>query len=144
MNSRQEVNILVRGIHERPGEEREEVDTHAKGVCFEKEDTVYLSFKETDPETGEETDNLIRYNEGLLEVTKKGHTCVKMVFDLRKVTDCSYQTPYGILPMSIRTSLVKFKRDEDGITIRVKYQLLWNGASPDGGDSMIIIEADPV
>ena len=137
---KQEVAITIRGIHRDADGNEDEVVTRAQGTHHVKEDMHYISFRETDPETGEETNQLIKYRDGLLEVIKKGHSTVKMVFDLRHVTACDYRTPYGILPMSIKTELVRYKEDEKGIRIRAKYRILWNGEAGDGGSSLILIE----
>lgn len=141
---KREADITIRGIHTDIDGNEDEVVTRATGSHYLKDGMHYISFHETDPESGEKTDQLIKYSEGLLEVVKKGHSTVKMVFDLRGITECSYQTPYGVLPMSIKTELVKYKENDDTINIRAKYRILWNGDDSESGSSLIIIEVSPV
>ena len=67
--------------------------------------------------------NTIKIGDNSLEVMKRGLTNTRMIFEKGKKTLTRYQTPYGILDLSILARDVKVEETEDAIDVAVDYVL---------------------
>lgn len=136
---KQTVSVLVKGIHKTP-EGEDVIETRAQGSYQELSGNHFLTYEETDAESGVVTKHLVKFTDHLLEVVKKGRTNVTMTFDPRKTTLCDYETPYGLLPMEIETEFVHMTTKDKQLRFYSKYRLLMDGAPLSEGASTICID----
>ena len=63
-------------------------------------------YREEDPGSGAATESVMKFSEIGCEIVRSGEIRVKMRFEPEKEHRCMYGTPYGDIPMTIRTRLV--------------------------------------
>ncbi|WP_294350665.1 DUF1934 domain-containing protein [uncultured Clostridium sp.] len=77
---------------------------------------------------GTTTTLTIRDKEVVLE--REGTTTTKMCFNREEPSVSMYQTPYGILELSINTKSLEVEMDEDGGELKIDYSLAIAGQVP--------------
>ena len=136
------VDITVTGIHSRPGDPTEKVETLSTGVYELLEDGRQIIEYDEEQIKGE----LIVHNrielspgdEGMM-ITRSGGADSVLSFKRDGVYDTDYSTPYGMMKMRVRTSEFDLSKSADesmkivaGYSLEMEGQLL--------SDSMIVIE----
>ena len=74
---------------------------------YEKNDSRYLMYEEMMEGVDSSISNLVKFDDGTIEVTKKGVINVHMIFEEGKQNLTSYVTPYGTLMIGINTHKVE-------------------------------------
>ena len=77
---------------------------------------------------GTTTTLTIRDKEVVLE--REGTTTTKMCFNREEPSVSMYQTPYGILELSINTKSLEVEMDDDGGELKIDYSLAIAGQVP--------------
>ena len=98
------------------------VELVVKGRYNKIGDTAYIKYKEIDDE-GAETDCLIKIGKDTIEIVKKGAIGSNLLFERGKSNLSPYQTPFGVLMVSITTKEMIVLEDEDALVAKVKYGL---------------------
>ncbi len=130
-----DVLIKVRGYQYLAGEgeglseDPEVTEMITWGHYYPKGEHHYIRYEEKMEGFSETIDNLIRLEEGRMEVRKKGLIDVLMAFDKNQMHQTNYRTPYGDIGMKIETTALDVKLEEDQIIIRIEYILEMNGAA---------------
>ena len=97
-------------------------------------------YREEDP-AGGVTDSVIGFSDGCCSIVRTGLINTEMRFVPHETTRCSYGTPYGSIPMTIRTQLVAVRPVGDNFHARIRYQLTPEGADP--MECAVTIKAEP-
>ena len=119
---KKEVTIELLGIQDREGEE-ERVETITEGNYFLRGDSHYVSYEEELEDIPQKVKTLLHIGGGMLSVTKRGAAQTKMEFIPGKKTMCSYQTPFGKIPMEIHTKRLEIIEEEDRLLASAEYYL---------------------
>lgn len=123
---KRDVQISILGIQNDGGDE-ERIETAAFGEFMLLGNSYCLKYEEVS-EDGDVLKTLIKISNDGMEVIKQGSTSSKMVFRKGCVTETDYETPYGVLHMSMDTSEVLFQLEEDGASVQAEYILCLNGS----------------
>ena len=90
---------------------------------YEKNDHRYLMYDEMMEGVDSSISNLVKFNDEVIEVTKKGVINVHMVFEEGKQNLSSYVTPYGTIMIGINTHKVEIQENGDSIHLQADYGL---------------------
>lgn len=82
----------------------------------------YLVFEEIE-DSSNKSENLMKFRESYLEVTKRGSVNARLIFEKDKKTKSQYGTPFGILQIGIATTGVNLKEQDDSIEVTANYAL---------------------
>ncbi len=99
------------------------VETSASGEYYKKDGKHYIVFAEAAEGFSGTVKNLIRLEEGRMEITKRGSVAVKMIFERDKKFKSVYQTPYGGFPIEIETKMFTLRETETRIGVMADYVL---------------------
>lgn len=136
------VTLVISGLHMESKNEDGGGDSEIKTVVpaeyFCRGDAHYLLYEERQEDSGESTQNRIKFKNNVLELTRIGFVDTHMIFEEGRRHETRYATPYGQLTMGIYTKKLSFEENVDGISIRVEYVLEMNGQHQ--ADSQINIE----
>ncbi len=141
---RRNVNVNVTGIHSRPGEPTEKIETSSVGVYEDMEDGRRLVEYDEEQDAGRGTVKVhnkvyISSDGRSMEILRGGEHSSRLEFGEELAYDTEYLTPYGTMSMKIVTNSFEFNmsHDED-MKVMAEYELEMDGQVL--SDSMIIIE----
>ena len=116
-------------LKSRSSEEPEGQELWVSGTCYEKKPGIfqilYESREDLDGNAPELlTKNRLKLEPECLTVVRYGPTGSTLVFGPGRTEDSLYRTPFGELVLTFRT--VEFRREvrEDGVTVRLRYEIL--------------------
>lgn len=119
-----EVLLALKGLQFSVDEEgAQALETITPAEYYKKNESHYIIYDEVMEGFTENTRNIIKFKDSLLEVTKKGLMNVHMVFEENKKNMTNYATPYGNILIGIDTGEVEIQELEDHIKVNVKYSL---------------------
>lgn len=125
------VHITVRSVQHFEGLEPERLEQQAD-ACLEKTPAGWTLTYEEGEEFGlGSTRTILEIGENSITLTRAGETRSQMVFQTGQAHTSLYETPYGKLPMTIRTLSLKADLTGEGGGIRIHYQIQL-GNSPGG------------
>ncbi|MGN0150506.1 MAG: DUF1934 domain-containing protein, partial [Clostridia bacterium] len=92
---------------------------------IQKKDKIYIRYK-TVSEDGESI-TLITVENGFVTIKRGGVSGSVMVYKKDLKTEFQYRTPYGIVPMELKTSKIVTAFNETGGTLRICYTISVGG-----------------
>ena len=104
-------------------DDRDAVEMITVGDYYKRNGKHYLLFDEAAEGFEGTTRNMIKFNDHMVDITKKGATNVHMVFEEKRKNMTYYDTPFGNLLIGLATSRVNVKEEEDSIDVRIDYTL---------------------
>ena len=91
-----DIMLRISGVQFPDGEENsEEMEVITSGSYFEKDGRHYIKYDEVQEDSNEVIRNLLKIENGSLELTRRGMTNVHMVFEKDKKSESYYDTPFG-------------------------------------------------
>ena len=99
-------------------------------------------YRERDPGSGAATESVMKFSGGGCVITRSGEITARMQFEPGKEHRFMYGTPYGDIPMTIRTQLVAVREVGDNFHARIRYTLTPEGAEP--AEYAVTVRAEPV
>lgn len=137
MNSK--VKLTIISTHERDDEP--ESDTAVHYGEYKKSGSAHIiTYKESDAQSGQAVDNIIKLYDNKMKVLKSGSLDSKMIFEQDKENKSRYTTPYGDMSMGIYTNTLTLDFQETTISAKVEYELFMNGDKISDSAIEIIIE----
>ncbi len=128
-----DVLVSIRGIQRLVGaaeqevqEEPESIEIMTGGKYCLRNGRHYIKYDENYEGFSEPAQNLVKLDDHIFEVRKKGLLDVQMVFEKEKKTISYYKTPYGTMRMGITTTYMKLEEKLDRIMMEVDYALEMN------------------
>lgn len=123
-----DIKIKLIGVQRPAGEisEPEVLELETTGVFYEKDGVCYIKYDEFIEEAEPPVKNLLRFDEHMLQVTKRGSVNTEMLFDQKKPSLVYYATPVGPICMNICTEAYRMDKAEQGINIDVRYCIDFN------------------
>lgn len=118
-----EVLLTIKGLQVSPEDESDTVEMLAPGEYYYRNDKHFVLYDEVTEGQEEITQNIIKFQEDYMEITKKGPCSVHMIFEKNKKNVTYYYTPYGSLLIGIDAHEVQIEEQEDLIGVQVEYSL---------------------
>lgn len=105
-----------------------EVISPGKYVKFD--DGFKAVYEETEISGMDGTTTTLTIKDGEVVLEREGTTNTKMHFSKNEPSVAMYQTPYGMLEISIDTKELEIEMDEDGGELKIDYSLVIAGQAP--------------
>ena len=119
-----DIMLRISGVQFPDGEDNsEEMVVITSGSYFEKDGRHYIKYDEVQEDSNEVIRNLLKIENGSLELTRRGMTNVHMVFEKDKKSESYYDTPFGRFLVGISATHLDVREKEDSIDVQVKYAL---------------------
>ncbi len=116
-----EVLVSISGL-QFTEDNKEALEMITVGDYYKRNGKHYLLFDEAMEGFEGITKNMIKFNDHMVDITKKGVTNVHMVFEEKQKNMTYYDTPFGNLLIGLSTNRVDV-REEDAIDIKIDYSL---------------------
>ena len=71
---------------------------------------------------------LIKFDKNSFEISKCGAVNTNMVFEIGKIHKGTYRTPFGEFFTEIETEALEVTKDDEGITVYIRYELFLDGS----------------
>ena len=131
MNNDKKVNLFTKAIQIDYTGEKIEIEFFVEGTYVVKNDSVYITYKESEISGMEGTTTTLKITDHSLNIIRFGTYNSKLEFKHNEETITNYQTPYGNIQIIINTSLLKIDmRQEEKSNIHLKYTLGTEGEEP--------------
>lgn len=118
-----EVMLTIKGVQKYPGEEPLETVTQVPAEYFERGQSQYVMFEESQEGFTENVKSMLKIKNNCVELTKKGLIQSHMTFEPGSLYISEYKTPFGGMQMGVRTKDLRILKVEDRIQIYIKYLL---------------------
>ena len=103
------------------------VEVIAKGKHYLKKDKHYLLYEEYENDENTKTSNMIKFNNDIVEITRKGQVDGKLIFQENQKKQSFYSTPMGDLLIEVLTKEIEVSDDDDDVNLKIKYQIHVDG-----------------
>lgn len=103
------------------------VEVIAKGRHYLKKDKHYLLYEEYENDENTKTSNMIKFNNDIVEITRKGQVDGKLIFQENQKKQSLYSTPMGDLLIEVLTKEIEVSDDDDDVNLKIKYQIHVDG-----------------
>ena len=103
------------------------VEVIAKGKHYLKKDKHYLLYEEYENDETTKTSNMIKFNNDIVEITRKGQVDGKLIFQENQKKQSLYSTPMGDLLIEVLTKEIEVSDDDDDVNLKIKYQIHVDG-----------------
>ncbi len=117
-----EVLVSISGL-QFTEDNKEALEMITVGDYYKRNGKHYLLFDEAMEGFEGITKNMIKFNDHMVDITKKGVTNVHMVFEEKQKNMTYYDTPFGNLLIGLSTNRVDVREEEDAIDIKIDYSL---------------------
>lgn len=118
-----EVLLAITGMQFDLTAEESNIQTITAAEYYERNNSRYVLFEETDEESGQKTKGMLKFRDNLLEVTKSGFVNVHMIFEENKKSLTDYATLFGNILIGIDTRKITLTEEEHKICLDVEYAL---------------------
>lgn len=125
---KKDIRIKITGSQTDPQEvgEPEITELETTGVLYEKNGNIYIKYKEYMEEIIEPVDNILKFDDDMFQVTKKGGINSVMSFGRDKSCEVHYLTPMGPINMNIFTERYSMEETGRGYNIDIGYSIDYN------------------
>lgn len=83
----------------------------------------YILYDEVPEDDGEPIHNMLKFDESMFEMTKKGGMATQMLFDPRESHTTYYNTPAGTMNIETITTQYTMVEEDDYIEVYIRYAL---------------------
>ena len=104
-------------------EELNEIELQTKGRFAQRNGKFYVMYEESELTGFEDTVTTIKISDEDITMTRKGKYSSRMVFKQGEKRLCSYNTPYGVIPVGVNPISMKSDLDENGGNVHIEYIL---------------------
>lgn len=101
----------------------EPVEVITAGDYYKKNGKHYIIYNEVMEGFAGNTRNMIKIQDDIMDITKKGVSNVHMMFEKNKKNLTYYYTPFGSLLIGIDAKSVTLKEEEHRLEVKVEYAL---------------------
>ena len=99
------------------------IEVITKGDYYNRNEKHYLLFEERIEGLDGITKNIIKFDDKIVDITKKGAANVHMVFEKNKKNVSCYATPFGNLTVGIMAHRIRIEERDTDIDVEVGYSL---------------------
>lgn len=118
-----EVLVSISGLQMAPDEQTDSVEVIAPGEYYYRNNKHFVIYDEVAEGESEATKNIIKFNDDMMEVTRKGPANVHLLFEKNKKNVTYYYTSFGSLNVGIEARSIEVTEEENEIKVNVKYAL---------------------
>ena len=118
-----DVLVSVSGLQFGNDVENDKIEVITGGNYYKKNNKHYVLYDEIIEGFSGVTKNIIKFNDGVFNLTKSGTTNVNMVFEENKRNMTNYITPYGNILIGIDASKIEVQESEEKIEVNIDYAL---------------------
>lgn len=135
-----DVIVTVRGI-QIGLETQDDIEVISPGKYYERNNKRYIRYEEQQEDMSGTVINIIKIGPEGVEIVKKGLVGAQMVFREKEKINTCYETPYGIMMITIYTDHVQYTVSEDLIEVNLAYNIEMNGEAL--SDAKVYIKVEP-
>ena len=117
------VTLTITGTQTGEDNESMTIATRTEGEYFERGNSTYLLYDETDPDDGSVTKNMLKLSGGALSLSKKGAVNSNMTWEEGKTIVSDYSSAVGRLMLSVKTKRLHICDSEEELHLEVNYRL---------------------
>lgn len=121
-----DVIVKIKGKQVYPEGETVETMTEAAGEYYLRNGAHYIMFEEKEAGFTQSTKSMLKVRGEHVELKKKGLVQSNMVFEEGKLHASEYKTPFGVVPMEVKTKRIHILEEENALTVQLVYQLMAN------------------
>lgn len=129
---KKDVNIKIRGVQgslsDEPLED-EVVELETTGEQFEKHGHHYVVYEDFNLDEAEPVKTTVKIFDGKVDIKRFGTTKHHMTFVEGETHHSHYETPYGILDITVETEHIDIKHEEESLFLSIRYKLHVNAES---------------
>lgn len=118
-----DVLVAIRGLQFAAREEETNIQTITAAEYYKRNNSHYVIYDEASEESGQNTRNIIKFKDNMLELTKRGFVNVHMIFEENKKNLTNYATPFGDILIGIDAKKITMQDLENSIRVNVDYAL---------------------
>ena len=118
-----DVLVTVSGLQFAQGEQGEEIEVTTSGNYYKKNNKHYVLYEEVMEGFHAVTKNVIKFDDEMFNLTKKGATNVNMLFEQNKRNVTNYVTPYGAFLVGVDARKIDVEEEEGNIHVSIDYSL---------------------
>lgn len=124
-----DVMFRIVGTQMNRGEKDEQIEFITEGKYYEKNNAIYLIYKETEVLGIEGSVTTLKIKDDKVNMKRYGSVGNEMCFEKGKRVTGEYETPFGNMPMELLTNSVENSIDRDTIKgyIHIDYDLSIRG-----------------
>ena len=124
---RKNVWLTVHGEQQYEGLAPDSLEQRLPGTLEETADGVRIRYEERNADGAVVTVTSLDMADGGVVLTRMGEVTSEMVFRPGEARTSSYATAYGTLPVTVETESVKWKFDERGGMLALRYRIDLSG-----------------
>ncbi|BFK80306.1 DUF1934 domain-containing protein [Clostridium baratii] len=121
---------IIKIISNATMEKNELIEVVTPGNFLIENDEFIATYKETEISGMQGTDTKLKIGENYIILEREGSTTTKMHFEKNKQTVSLYNTPYGMLELTVNTRELDIEMNENGGNVRIKYDMQVAGQQP--------------
>lgn len=111
-------------------EKEEAIEVVSPGKYIKLDDGYKAIYEETEISGMDGTTTILTMKDKEVVLEREGTTITKMLFNKNEPSIAMYQTPYGMLEISINTKDISVDMNEDGGELKIDYSLMVAGQVP--------------
>lgn len=119
----EKVNIIIKGLHS-DGTDNANMSINAEGNYYYKNDKHYICYEETDKESGETTNSVMKIWDNHVELVKRGIGGMHLHFEDGKLNRTYLQTIMGKMLIGVDTRYINVIEEDDRIQANIEYGLI--------------------
>lgn len=100
-----------------------EIELKTKGTFAQKNGKFYIIYEESELTGFDGATTTIKVSDDMVSMTRSGKFNSRMVFKCGQKRLCSYETPYGVIPVGVNPTRLESKLSEDGGQVNIEYTL---------------------
>ncbi|MBP1890652.1 uncharacterized beta-barrel protein YwiB (DUF1934 family) [Clostridium moniliforme] len=118
-----EKKAVIKIVSNATMEKGELIEVVTPGNIKNENDEIIATYKETEISGMDGTDTKLRIGKDYVILEREGSTTTKMHFQKDKQSVCLYNTPYGMLELTIDTKDLEIDVNEEGGNVEIKYEM---------------------
>ncbi|MDQ0148834.1 DUF1934 domain-containing protein [Eubacterium multiforme] len=118
-----EKKAVIKIVSNATMENGELIEVVTPGSLKSENEEIIALYKETEISGMDGTDTKLRIGGDYVVLEREGSTSTKMHFQKDKQSICLYNTPYGMLELTIDTKGLEIDMNEDGGKVEIKYEM---------------------
>lgn len=121
-----EIMLAISGL-QIVGEEPDALETVTDAEYYFRNGHHYVIYEETQEGFPKPTKNILKFDDSMLEVTRRGNVNVTMRFEEKQKHQTTYYTPFGTIMLEIETKALTIREEADDIHLHTDYVLQADG-----------------
>ena len=116
-----DVIVTVKGV-QIGLESEDDIEVISPGKYYERNEKLFIRYEEQQEDMTGTIINIIKIGPEGVEIIKKGLIGAQMVFREKESINTCYETPYGMMMVTIYTDRVQYTVNEELIEVNLSYK----------------------